>query len=234
MFSTYNESSLHRTLKIWYAERSNGKTEQEVEGKICDIVAENGEIIEIQTGSLAKLAAKIALLAPRHKMRVVYPLVTEKYIELYDEAGTLLLKRKSPKKRGIYSIFRELTGIYPWLCHENFSLETLEVTVTEKRIRTAEPVQLANKSRRWLKNWYRADKELRTMENSRVFSCTADYAALLDDIPVPAGGEFSRKTLAASGARADAALMLWVLQKLGVVAHTGKKGNAKQYARATK
>jgi hypothetical protein len=54
---TYNESHLHRTLKTLYAERSGGKTEQEIDGKVCDIVAASGEIIEIQTGSLGKLAA---------------------------------------------------------------------------------------------------------------------------------------------------------------------------------
>jgi hypothetical protein len=228
MIETYNESRLHQSLKVLYAERSGGKTEQEVAGKICDILTPDGGVIEIQTGSLAHLASKIALLAPRRAVRVVYPLVTEKYIETCDEEGRLLYRRKSPKKQGIYSMFRELTGIYPWLSHPNFSLEVLEVTVTENRIRTAQPVQLVNKSRRFLRNWYKTGKELRTIGASRVFSGAASWAALL---PFAPGEKFSTRELAVSGAGTYAGLMIWVLQKLELIAFTEKRGKTTYFSR---
>ncbi|MDR3284930.1 MAG: hypothetical protein LBS97_07120 [Treponema sp.] len=226
MIETYNESHLHRTLKILYAEQSGGLMEQEVEGKICDIVAESGEIIEIQTGNIGKLAGKIARLVQNHKVRLVYPLVTEKYIETLDEKGALLSKRKSPQKAVIYSIFRELTGIYPWLLHENFLLEALEVTVTEKRIRTPKPIQLANKSRRFLRNWYKSDKELRSAGNTWIFAGAASYTALL---PFEPGKEFSVRDLANAGAGKNASLMIWVLVKAGIITFREKRGKSNYY-----
>jgi hypothetical protein len=228
MIEIYNESQLHRTLKTFYAEQTDGKTEQKIDGKVCDIVTVSGEIIEIQTGNLGKLASKIAHLTQNHKLRIVYPLALEKYIETFDENGVLISMHKSPKKCSIYSIFRELTGIYPWLFSENFTLEVLEVTVTEKRVKTPEPVQLPNKSRRFRKNWYKTGKELRTMGTSRIFSNLSDYAALLPDT-LPA--EFSANDLAASGIGKDAALMIWVAQKLEIIEFTEKKGKSRYYRR---
>jgi hypothetical protein len=228
MIETYNESQLHRTLKTLYAERCGGKIEQEIDGKVCDIVTASGEIIEIQTGNLGKLAAKISRLTQNHKLRIVYPLVLEKYIETFDETGVLLSTRRSPKKLTIYSIFRELTGIYPWLLSNNFILEVLDVTATEKRIKTVEPVQLANKSRRFRKAWYKTGKELRTLGTSRIFSSLSDYAALF---PGTLPGEFSAKDLAKTGIGKDAALMIWVSQKLGIIEFTEKKGNSRYYRR---
>ena len=57
--NTYNESSLHNTLKIFYAEKFGGKTEVEAEGHIYDILCDDGQVIEIQTKNLSKLAGKI-------------------------------------------------------------------------------------------------------------------------------------------------------------------------------
>ena len=57
--NTYNESSLHNTLKVFYAEKFGGETEVEAEGHIYDILCGNGDVIEIQTKNLSKLAGKI-------------------------------------------------------------------------------------------------------------------------------------------------------------------------------
>jgi hypothetical protein len=232
MIETYNESGLHRSLKMLYTERFKGKTEQEIEGKVCDVVTGDGEIIEIQTGSLSKLALKIARLVPNHKVRVVYPLVKEKWIETRDEGGQLISKRRSPKKAGTYSIFRELTGIYPWVLHEHFILELLEVKVLEKRIRTEKPMQLANKSRRFPRNWYKTDKELLSIEDSRTLAGPASYLALL---PFSPEDVFSVKALAslqdASGQRIgkNAPLAIWVLQKMRLIELAEKRSNTKYY-----
>ncbi|MDR3312136.1 MAG: hypothetical protein LBS64_03280 [Spirochaetaceae bacterium] len=225
-FETCNESSLHRALKEEYAARFGGTVEQVVDGKVCDIVAADGTILEIQTTSLAKLAPKIAALLPRHRIRLVYPLVTLKYIELRDSGGTLISRRKSPKKQTIHSIFRELTGIYPWLTHEHFLLEALEVTVAEQRVRTLEPVQLPNKSRTFRRNWYKTGKCLLSRGDSRLFAGAADYAALL---PQELPEEFSVRDLAQAGVGKNAPLMRWVLERMGVIVLLGKRGRARYY-----
>ena len=69
---------------------------------------------EIQTKNLAKLLPKILdTIEKGHNVKLVHPIPLINRIELKDEDGTLISKRKSPKKGCIYDIFRELTGIYP-------------------------------------------------------------------------------------------------------------------------
>lgn len=223
MINTYSESRLHKTLKNLYAMDSNGKTEQPVEGKICDIVADDGSIIEIQTGSLAKLHGKLGLLLPRYRVTVVYPLVVQKTIETVGKDGSLMSRRKSPKKQGVLDIFRELTSIYPYLLHEHFMLEVLEVSVVEHRVKVDTPMQLANRSRRFKRDWYKADKSLDAIHATHRFSSAHDYLALL---PLGLPEQFTIKEAAALLRHKNAALMIWVLRKMGLLMEAGKQGKA--------
>lgn len=223
MINTYSESRLHKTLKNLYALDNNGKTEQPVEGKICDIVADDGSIIEIQTGSLAKLHGKLGLLLPRYRVTVVYPLVVQKTIETVGKDGSLMLRRKSPKKQGILDIFRELTSIYPYLLHEHFTLEVLEVSVVEHRVKVEAPMQLANRSRRFKRDWYKEDKSLDAIHATHRFSSAEDYLALL---PADLPEEFTVKDLGKALKTRNASLILWVLRKMDLVEAVGKQGKA--------
>jgi hypothetical protein len=225
MIETLNESELHSTLKRHYAEKYGGKQEVLIEGKMCDVATGDGGIIEIQTTSLAKQAPKIALLVPTHPFRLVYPLATEKYIATRDETEALLTRRKSPKRLGLPSIFRELTGIYPWLLHPHFTLEILPVTIAEKRVRTPEAVQLPNKSRRFRKPWYHSGKVLLSMGEPRCFRVACDYLALLpQDLPAV----FTKKALKATAGN-YAGYMVWVLERMGLIEYLGKQGREKTW-----
>ena len=127
-FSTLNESKLHNSLKILYQELYEGKTEVEQDGHIYDIITKNGNIIEIQTKNLAKLLPKILdTIEKGHNVKLIHPLPLVTRIELQDEEGKIISKRKSPKKGNIYDIFRELTGIYPLMTNPHFSLEIVEI-----------------------------------------------------------------------------------------------------------
>ena len=93
--NTYNESSLHNTLKILYAENSHGKTEIELNGYIYDIVTENSDIIEIQTKNLAKLLPKILdTIEKGHNVKLIHPIPLVTRIELKDEEGNIISKRR--------------------------------------------------------------------------------------------------------------------------------------------
>ena len=141
-FSTLNESKLHNSLKILYQEIYEGQTEVEQDGHVYDIVTKNGNVIEIQTKNLAKLLPKILdTIEKGHNVKLVHPIPLITRIELKDEEGNIISKRKSPKKGNIYDIFRELTGIYILMSNPHFSLEVLEIEMTEERIRTEEAVQ---------------------------------------------------------------------------------------------
>src|SRR5574344_900022 len=124
MINTLNETSLHKTLKTLYSVQNEGsRTEEKVGQYICDIVTKEGDVIEIQTGSLGHLLAKtMYLISEKKKVTVVYPLPVTKYIE------TGKARRKSPAKKDIYSMFRELTALCPVLLNRYFTLEVLEIT----------------------------------------------------------------------------------------------------------
>jgi len=214
MINTYCESSLHKTLKNLYAKKYNGKTEENILGKICDVITQKNDIIEIQTSNLSQLYEKIKILIEHHKIKIIYPLVICKYIETYSTDSILLSRRKSPKKNNIYSIFKELTKIYPFLLNENFSLEILEVTITEIRKKTEKPVQLKNKSRRFKKDWIKTDKKLEQIHSSLLFSNYKDYINLLPkDLPYI----FSKNDICKT--KNDSNYMLWVLKKMNLIKH---------------
>ena len=227
-FSILNESNLHHSLKVLYQELYEGQTESEQDGFIYDIVTKNGNIIEIQTKNLAKLLPKILKTIEKgHNIKLIHPVPITTRIELKDEEGKIISKRKSPKKGSIYSIFRELTGIYPVLTNPHFSLEVLEIEMTEERVRTTEPVQSKNGRRRFRRNWNKTGKRLDSIINTRRFSKPQDYLKLLPPLPQP----FCAKDLKAALDKeadipkhtADAHLIIWVLAHAGLIERTETK-----------
>lgn len=226
MINTYNESSLHNTLKTLYCQENNGKTEVSLFGHIYDIVA-NKTVIEIQTGNLSKLLAKtMDTLNHGYKVKVVYPLVINKWIESTDNNGNRLSCRKSPIRNSIYSIFDELTGLYPVLLEKNFSLDIVEINIIEKRTKFEEPVQSKNKRRRFRKNYLKSDKVLKEILGTRTFNSSKDYTSLIPKEILP---QFCAKDLSAalkenknlpSSASRKAHIMLWVLKRMNLVEET--------------
>ena len=226
--NTYNESSLHNTLKMYYAEKYNGQTEVEADGHIYDILCEDGQVIEIQTKNLSKLAGTIKdAIDHGHKVRLVYPLVYRTRIILTSENGELISKRLSPKKGCIYDILRELTGLTDILLNKKFTLEVITINMIEHRVRTSEPVQTTNRSRRYKKNWLKANKRLDEILETKQFKTARDYLSLFPkDLP----DEFCAKDLKMPR---YAHILLWVLSRIPVIKQTGTKGNTKYYVIAS-
>ena len=225
--NTYNESSLHNTLKVFYAEKYGGETEVEAEGHVYDILCADGQVVEIQTKNLSKLAGKIKdAMEHGHKVRLVYPLVYRTRIILTSEDGELISKRLSPKKGCIYDICRELTGMTELLLNPAFTLEVITINMIEHRVRTAAPVQTNNKSRRYRKNWLKVNKRLEDIIETKQFKTKKDYLALLPkDLPE----EFCAKDLKLPR---YAHILLWVLSRIPVIKQTQIKGKTKYYKKA--
>ena len=233
-FSTLNESSLHHSLKILYQEIYEGEIEVEQDGHVYDIVTKNGNVIEIQTKNLAKLLPKILdAIDKGHNVKLVHPLPLTTRIELKDENGKIISNRKSPKKGCIYDIFRELTGIYPLMTNPHFSLEVIEIEMTEERERTSEPVQSKNGRRRFSRNWNKSGKRLDTIINTRRFSNAADYLKLLPPLPQ----SFCAKDLKTAldqmkdipKRSANTHLILWVFSHAGLIEQIDSKNRIKYY-----
>lgn len=225
MINTYNESSLHKTLKEMYSLEKNAKTEVEKDGFVYDIINDD-EIIEIQTQNLSKLFAKVSnALSKNENIRVVFTLITEKTILLQDENGNEISKRKSPKKQNIYSLFRELTGIYPILLEKNFTLEVLFVKTTEIRIQTDFPVQAKNGNRRFKKNWLKIDKKLDKIVEKRIFRTKSDYLNLLpSELPKTFTAKMLTKTLKTQGN-----LIIWVFLRMDLIEEIGIENKSRVY-----
>ncbi len=235
MINTLNESHLHKTLKTIYSLENEGCAQEAKAGKyIADILTKSGDVIEIQTGSLSHLAPKIMyFLGQKRKVTVVYPLITQKYIQTEDSKGQIIRRRKSPSKKNIYSAFRELTALCPFLLERNFFLHIQEVSVTERRTATKEKVQSANGRRHFLRDWIKTGKNLDSVGPRHVFHGKQSYKSLL---PKGLGKEFTVTDmfnaikLTESGLkRQEISLMAWVLCKLELIELTGKKGRTNYY-----
>src|SRR5258708_7084278 len=130
-----NEKPLHAALKLWYA-RAGDRFEVPVDGFVIDIVRED-LLIEIQTRNLAAINSKLIRLTRSHQVRLVYPIVKEKWIVRSAsisssstnstasksrnvstqrhrgrrDAENAVVRRKSPKRGRLEDLFWELVSI---------------------------------------------------------------------------------------------------------------------------
>ncbi|MFZ6027857.1 MAG: hypothetical protein ACOYYS_09090 [Chloroflexota bacterium] len=228
---TLQESSLHAALKDWYAQPGDD-FEVQRRGYWVDIVrgatADVPEIlIEIQTGNFAAMKRKLVCLLDAYTVRVVYPLVAEKYIvRIASKAGQVerLSRRKSSKRGHLVDLFAELVRIPQLVCSPNFSLEVLFVRIEE--------FWLDDGKGSWRRKGVSIfDRKLMDVLQRRVFSAPQDYLSLLpSDLPQP----FTVKDLAACLGRPRwlAGRMAYALREMGCLQVAGKRGNAFQYVKA--
>jgi len=235
VFSILNESSLHKSLKTIYSELYDGQTEVSQDGHVYDIVTKNGNIIEIQTKNLSKLLPKILdTIEKGHKIKLIHPIILTKRIEVKDRDGKLLSVRKSPKKENIYTIFRELTGIYPVLLNPSFSLEIVEIEMTEERLRTEEAVQSKNGRRRFRRQWIKSGKRLDQIKGTRKFNKAEDYLSLIPALKEPFCAKDLKTALIKNqnelnSRNADAHLIIWVLKHMELIELKERKKNVNYY-----
>jgi hypothetical protein len=217
---TEKESSLHRALKFRYT-GPEGRRETLVGSYVCDGTTEEGEIIEVQTGSFGAFREKIKNLAETRRVRIVHPIAVQKYIELYDSNDCLIRRRKSPGKNGPWHLFKVLLYAPELPLLPNLTIEIALVDVLERRKDDGRG------------SWRRkgvsiVDKTLAGWRDSIVLSCLSDYRRF---VPFGRTEEFTVKDLAAK-AGIDAALArkcLYVLSRLELVKRTDKRGNAIVY-----
>jgi hypothetical protein len=206
-------------LKQWYA-RPGDRFEVAVGGFVIDIVRD-GVLIEIQTGSFTSIKAKLTSLVHDHEVRLIHPIIQEKWIVQVPAAGSdRITRRKSPRKGRWEDLFRELVSIPALLSHPNFSLEIVLVKAEESR-------RFVGK-RRWRRGgWAIEGRRLLEVMDRRVFDQLGHWRACL-----PEGLEsFTTKDLAAASAtsRELAQKMAYCLYKGGVIELTGRQGRANLY-----
>jgi len=214
-----NEKPLHASLKQWYAQPGD-QFEVPVNGFVIDIVRDN-LLIEIQTRNFASINSKLSRLTRSHEVRLVYPVVLEKWIvRSGPNGGAVALRRKSPKRGRLEDLFRELVSIPRLLSNPNFSLEVL--TIREEEVRRYDG------RRKWRrKGWVVEGRRLVDVVDRRLFGRSADWLALLPD----GLQSFTTKDLATAAAtdRDLAQKMAYCLRHARMIDLIGKQGRANLY-----
>ena len=216
---TKNESSLHRSLKFRYG----AETETLVGDYVCDARTDEGELIEVQTGSLGPLKEKVKDLCKKNKVRIIHPIINESYIEVYQKDGTLKYRRKSPRKGSTWDLFDAL--IYAPLLPviKKLTIELAIVNITEKRINDGKGS--------WRRKGVRiADRTLNSWRESVILTKTKDYCQFL---PFKKNEQFTVQALAqAAGIKVSLARkVIYVCTKIKLIEKTGMKGRAPVYVR---
>jgi hypothetical protein len=214
------ESSLHRSLKFRYA-ASGDLTEKEISGFVCDGVGKSGELIEVQTGSFGPLKRKIPAFTAQFRVKIVHPIILCKYIELYDNAGALVRRRKSPRSGTVWDLFGSLLYAPELPLVPGLSVELALVDVTEKRV--------ADGRGSWRRKGASIrDRELLAWHEAILLEKPRDYRRFA---PFKKGEEFTVRDLAEK-ARIDtvsARKTLYVLHKMKLLKRKGKRGNSFVY-----
>lgn len=214
-----NEKQLHASLKQWYA-RPGDRLEVPVDGFVIDIVRDD-LLIEIQTRNFSSIKSKLAKLVSYHRVRLVYPIVQEKWIvRSATRNGTKATRRKSPKKGRMEDLFWELVSIPQLLSNPNFSLEVLMIRGEEVR-------RYNDAKRRVRKRWLIEGRRLLDVLDQRSFQHSVDWLRFLPD-----GLEsFTTNDLASRmNTRRDLAQkMAYCLRKARMIDLIGKRGRANLY-----
>ena len=216
------ETSLHRQLKQLYAS-SAGQIEVRLGPFIIDAI-QDGELIEIQHGSLAAIRDKCRKLLKEHRLRVVKPIVARRQlVKLTRKNGRIKGRRLSPKRGTVLDLFHELiyfTKVFP---HPNLRLDVILVDIEEWRY----PKPL--RQRRWRRPDFKIqDQLLVEIGQHRAFHTAGDLLQLLPkELPTP----FHTGHLAESVGveRWFAQRIAYVLREIKAIQAVGKAGNARLY-----
>lgn len=143
---TLREKELHATLKRFLCpdpsclECTVGDLLREEDDKprhmVADILTE-GQILEIQTGSLFPLREKLKwyLSHTPCEVTVVHPIAAVKHLSwIHPENGSILSRRRSPKRGRVQDIAGELHWVSELIGDPRFSIRLLLVELEEYRI----------------------------------------------------------------------------------------------------
>jgi hypothetical protein len=217
---TLGEKPLHASLKQWYA-LPGDQIEVPVDSFVIDLV--RGDLlVEIQTGGFAPLKAKVVtLLARGHHLRIVHPIPAEKWIVKVDGGGTVISRRRSPRRGTATDIFGRLVSIPDVFEHPNFEVEVL-MTVEEEH-RCHQPSQAWRR-----RGWVVAERRLVQVVDSLSLETVHDLRVMIpNDLPDP----FTTADLASGLGRPRRAAqqMAYCLRRVGVLTEVGRKGNQIEY-----
>lgn len=220
---TLREKPLHASLKEWYREEGD-EVEVPVDGFVIDLVR-NDLLIEIQTGGFSSMKRKVTdLLEAGHRVRIVYPVPTDKWIVKIDDDGEIQPRRLSPKHGTVTDVFAELVSFPALVTSADLEIDVITVREEEYRRRTT--------SRSWRrKGWSIMERRLVDVVGSHRIGDAEDLAEMLPD-GLPERFTTAELCHALDCPRRLAQQMTYCLRHAGVLAIAGKQGNAVEYVLA--
>ena len=217
---TLGEKTLHAVLKDYFEPNSEYQ-EVKIDGYFADIARE-GEIFEIQSRDLYRLAPKISTFIVENYVTVVYPVsLTKKIFWLDPDTGECLSERKSSKKGKEIDILPEIYGLREFLLHDRFRVCLLLMDVNEYRIPDG---QGKDKKKRATK----LDRYPTALIDEIYLKNVEDYRRFLPD-NLPSEFSSSDFRIAAKCDLFTAQRSLNILSKIGLIRTVGKKGRYKTY-----
>ena len=220
LIGTKNETSLHRELKFSYAEWG-GRTEAEIDGFVADGINSKGEVIEVQTGSLGPIRKKVIKIASQKKIRIIYPAIITKYIEVYNFKNKFQYRRKSPRRGTAWDIFNSLVYAPDLPLVSNLVIEVVLIDAIEHRVDDGKG------------SWRRKgksikDRRLLAFHDKIILKKPKDYLKFL---PFKKKDNFTTALLGEKAGidKTIAGKTLYVLFKMGLVDRIGKQRNAWVY-----
>jgi hypothetical protein len=221
----YAEYSLHEELKKYLASPGD-RLEAPIEGKVIDLVRAGGELVEVQTRQLGKIAGKVLALAEKgYKVRVVHPIEMERLVRRLDPmTEEVLSTRKSPKRGDLYALFDELVHAPGLIAARNVTIEALLVKSVETKTRDG--------TGSWRRRGDRTvDRELAGIVSSRSFRTKSQWLALIPkSLPAPWTSPSLGEALGIKPERARK--LLYCFCRAGLLVESGKIGRAKAYGKA--
>lgn len=214
------EKTLHAALKNYYAPNP---ADQEISiGSYVADIATGAGITEIQTSGFGKMRDKLNLFLTQSSVKIVYPVAYVKWIRwINPDTGELSARHKSPKKNGIYSLFRELYSLGDLIIHPKICFNLALLEVEEIRLQDG-----------FSKNKKRGSHKSNTIPINfleEIIICKPeDYFQLL---PVNLEKIFTAKDLQKLTrlTSKQSFYVLHVLKTLGIITQIGKQGRAFTY-----
>ena len=218
VIGSLNESDLHAALKRLSAPPGS-RFEVAVNGYVIDALSDD-LLIEVQTRHFGAMRTKLAALLPEHRVRVVLPVATRRWLVKHHDDGQVE-RRRSPRAGLPAHIFAELVYGPELFAHPNLELELALIEEEEHRRHVP--------GKAWRRRgWVVTGRRLVSLTERRLFTQPQQLLTLLPTgLPEP----FTTADVAAASRwpRRLAQQAAYCLVALELAERVGKVGNAHQY-----